>query len=409
MRCVILLIYVSYSLTEESPREMRLAAEEPRTRRTQRDITECPICDDVYSDPRQLPCQHTFCMKCIARLSINHAKCDSLACPLCGQENPLPDNGLGGLPKHIFICKLIQNKEIVSANGKQVMCDTCCSNPEDDSDTVDINPAEEYCVDCKLKLCRGCKHMHRRSKANRSHRFVKLNTNGVNFDQDLKSVLEDCCSKHNDEKLRLYCQVCKIAVCMSCYDEEHANHQCSSVRIVETALRSQLSDNILSLSLESDTRSQYIGRLQHNRNSLAEKVFSIQNEVRQEADRLRFLINQDEKILLRRLTPNRQRAKRVSDELARQKGHISLAEWSRNYIEEVRSKGTAVDVARQWRATKQLQKDLLKYSSEWLMNDFGSEEVIFTLSKLKINTSSKNVVGEISHTLTAKGNKNCSV
>jgi tripartite motif-containing protein 56 len=390
--------------TDESPREICLAAEEPRSRRTQRDVTECPICDDVYSDPRQLPCQHTFCLKCIARLDIHHAKCDSLACPLCGQENPLPHDGLGGLPKNIFICKLIQSKEMMNANGKQVMCDTCSSNLEDDSDMVENNQAEEYCVDCKLKLCKGCKHMHRRSKANRSHRFVKLNANGDISDQHFKSLLEDCCSKHNDEKLRLYCQVCKTAVCMSCYDEEHANHQCSSVRIVDTALRSQLSDNILTLSLELETRSQYIGRLQGSRNSLAEKVFNIQNQVRQEAERLRFLINQDEQILLRRLAPNHQRAERISSELARQKGHISLAEWTRNYINEVRSKGIAVDVARQWRATKQLQKELLKYSPEWLPNDFGSEEVIFTLSKLKIVTSSKNVVGEISHTLTTKGN-----
>ena len=31
------------------------------------DITECPICVETFTDPKVLPCVHTFCIKCLLK------------------------------------------------------------------------------------------------------------------------------------------------------------------------------------------------------------------------------------------------------------------------------------------------------------------------------------------------------
>jgi len=63
------------------------------------DIEECSICTEVYTDPRVLPCGHTYCLKCIEALSKDKQPGDKLACPLCREEFTVPSNGVGNLPK----------------------------------------------------------------------------------------------------------------------------------------------------------------------------------------------------------------------------------------------------------------------------------------------------------------------
>jgi hypothetical protein len=385
------------------------ATVKPISRTTQLEIIHCSICDELFLDPRTLPCQHTFCLKCIARLSIDQAKYDTMACPLCGVENRLPENGVGNLPKNIFIRKLIMRKDVVDTSNKRALCDACCADQEeDDGDEADINFAEEYCVECKLKLCKGCKYVHHRSKNNRLHKFVKLNTSAERSSAGARLALDDSCSAHSDEKLTLYCYVCKTAICLTCFDLDHMAHRCSSIKLVQKSLQRQMTTDIVRLSdvLENCHRS--LARLEKSRKILAETVFNVQNEVRQEAERLKCLIDQDEKILLLKLSPSRKKVEKVSSELRRLKDFLRVAKWSRSYIEEVRSKGTAVDVARQWRATKQLKIELLKFNPEGSLNDFGLADIVFTASDLLNNHFSKNVVGEINMKQIIKGIENLS-
>ena len=46
-------------------------------------LTECSICMDELSDPRFLPCHHTFCFHCIQELSISNHTRAGVPCPLC--------------------------------------------------------------------------------------------------------------------------------------------------------------------------------------------------------------------------------------------------------------------------------------------------------------------------------------
>lgn len=35
-------------------------------------VLECPVCMEKFTDPRILPCGHTFCRQCLERLVVQH-------------------------------------------------------------------------------------------------------------------------------------------------------------------------------------------------------------------------------------------------------------------------------------------------------------------------------------------------
>ena len=56
----------------------------------------CSICQDLYRDPRTLPCAHTFCRRCLTGHVLasgqrrNHPA-HAFACPLCNHPVTPPD------------------------------------------------------------------------------------------------------------------------------------------------------------------------------------------------------------------------------------------------------------------------------------------------------------------------------
>ena len=111
------------------------------------DDTECPICTEVYTDPRILPCVHMFCFKCIERWSKYKKPGHQVACPLCREKFTVPSNGLVNLPKRIFVSK-------PSVESKTSPCEACSGGEESEYEVQNV--ASVYCVECQMKFCRQC-------------------------------------------------------------------------------------------------------------------------------------------------------------------------------------------------------------------------------------------------------------
>jgi len=77
------------------------------------DITECSICTDVFTDPRVLPCIHTFCLKCLQIFGMDKQPRDSMPCPLCGKEFIIPDDGLAAMQKNFDKKKLLHVRQLL--------------------------------------------------------------------------------------------------------------------------------------------------------------------------------------------------------------------------------------------------------------------------------------------------------
>ena len=41
----------------------------------------CPLCHEMFANPRLLPCLHTFCKRCLENLVVPRSS--SLSCPAC--------------------------------------------------------------------------------------------------------------------------------------------------------------------------------------------------------------------------------------------------------------------------------------------------------------------------------------
>jgi len=38
------------------------------------------------------------------------------------------------------------------------------------------------------------------------------------------------CEQHQSEEIKMYCQQCKVAVCVECFIESHYTHQCLDIK-----------------------------------------------------------------------------------------------------------------------------------------------------------------------------------
>ena len=89
-----------------------------------KDITECSICTEMFTNPKMLPCFHTFCLKCIEEFCEKKEEGDTLPCPVCRKEFVVPTGGLSKLSVNFFVERLIAVQSASSLN-EVVNCDVC--------------------------------------------------------------------------------------------------------------------------------------------------------------------------------------------------------------------------------------------------------------------------------------------
>ena len=128
------------------------------------DKTECPICTEVYTDPRVLPCGHSYCRQCIEALG-------ELACPLCRKPFTLPENAVDDLPKNFALVDVLETKESTSVGSKTSGCEACSGG-----EATEVKVATVYCVECEQKLCADCEGYHKKFKATRHHETMDVNS-----------------------------------------------------------------------------------------------------------------------------------------------------------------------------------------------------------------------------------------
>ena len=69
---------------------------------------KCPICFDQLTEPKMLPCQHTFCLKCLQDVAkLNNP--NTIDCPLCKREYVIPKEiGITGFPDNRMMKSVLE-------------------------------------------------------------------------------------------------------------------------------------------------------------------------------------------------------------------------------------------------------------------------------------------------------------
>ena len=157
------------------------------------DLTTCPICLELFDNPKSLPCLHAFCLKCLQEHFKDKNLRDEAQCPICRKEFQIPSDGLDGLQHHFFIQQLV---DVRKASSRELDIDTCevCLQ---ESDEGSVRTSTVYCFDCSQKLCDQCSKPHRLMKGG-AHQVRPL---GAEVEEDLIQLRASSCDKHKNEQV----------------------------------------------------------------------------------------------------------------------------------------------------------------------------------------------------------------
>ena len=176
----------------------------------------CSVCMCKFTDPKQLPCLHSFCLHCLNGIQRTSANPNVIACPECRQEFRVPGNGnLQALPTNFRINSLLDVLAIKECNTSGVKCGNCDKKSEHSF----------YCFQCCAFWCDDCIGLHNGIRANKEHHALALK----DFqDQDFENILNRpaFCGKpgHEKKELEFFCKSCEVAICYSCVATVHDGH-----------------------------------------------------------------------------------------------------------------------------------------------------------------------------------------
>ena len=177
----------------------------------------CSVCMTTFTDPKQLPCLHSFCLHCLEGILRTSGRHDVIACPECRRESRVPSSGnLKDLPTNFRINSLLDVLAIKECNTTAVICGNCDKK----------SSQSFYCFQCCAFWCEAnCISLHNGMKANKDHRVLALK----DFeDEDFENVLKrpSFCTKpgHEKKELEFFCKVCEVTICNSCALTDHDGH-----------------------------------------------------------------------------------------------------------------------------------------------------------------------------------------
>ena len=176
----------------------------------------CSICGDLFTDPKTIPCLHTFCKQCIEKSIESNKKMASIVCcPLC--RTPLPRDDMSSVPTNFTINRLVEifgkRKE---AGESLAPRETKCSSCEEGL------PAITWCIDCESSLCEHCNDAHQKMKAFKSHKTVPIEEIVKNPKLVLSTPEKPkACKTHGKQALDLYCKTCSSLICRDCTLKDH--------------------------------------------------------------------------------------------------------------------------------------------------------------------------------------------
>ena len=249
-------------------------------------LATCKLCSKFFTDPRLLPCLHSFCFKCL--------KDETKNCPTCKKAFELPKGGLSALPKDLRKQYEVEVAEyrVKIESSSAIACDRCLDSSE--------NKATTFCCNCCKFLCSKCKEDHLRHREKYQHELVDIGQGNLSTKSLLETIphKKASCQFHSDEVLKFFCETCSQLVCRDCIILKHNKHKYDRVEeVVETGKKELISSvseaNSFADKLETSVTDggKMIKKIQS-------KNKSVDEEIRSEFKKLHDALHAREKLLL---------------------------------------------------------------------------------------------------------------
>ena len=236
----------------------------------------CSVCMTKFTDPKQLPCLHSFCLHCLQRIQRTSGIRETILCPECRQNFRIPGDGdLNALPTNFRINSLLDVLAIKECNTSSVKCGNCDKRSRESF----------YCFQCCSFWCGDCISLHNGIRANKEHHALALK----DFqDQDFENILKRpaFCSKpgHEKKELELFCKVCEVVICSTCAFTDHEGHAKMPLELAVNERKLRVKAAIESRQRTVQTKMNKIAELDENCVNVQEQAARVKSEVQQFVD-----------------------------------------------------------------------------------------------------------------------------
>ena len=254
-----------------------------------REEVSCPVCTNIYTDPKHLPCLHTFCLQCLKQWHRTSHGRDTIRCPKCQVVSRVPESGdLKDLPTSFYLNGLIDVLAIKECKSSQVRCGNCDKKSSESS----------YCFQCCVFWCEECVIGHNIFRSNKDHRVLALK----DFqDKDYEDVMKRpvFCSKedHNNKELEFFCKNCETPACQTCVTLDHGGHNMKLIKEEAERQKIQMKSLIENQRRNLQAKMNAISQLDEDYAKLIQQSEDVKRNVQTFVDNLIAVIETNKKNL----------------------------------------------------------------------------------------------------------------
>ena len=236
----------------------------------------CSVCTNRFTNPKLLPCLHSFCLHCLQRIQATSGIRDTILCPECRRNFAIPGNGdLNTLPTNFRLNSLLDALPVTECKTRGVKCGNCDKRRQESA----------YCFTCCSFWCDDCLPSHNRIKTFKEHYALALK----DFrDEDFENIIKQptFCAKHEKKELELFCQVCKTTICNSCAFIDHEGHAKIASEDAAKEQRLRVNRAIKSKKRKVQKKVTRIAKLGENSVQVQEDAARLKSDVQQFTDSL---------------------------------------------------------------------------------------------------------------------------
>uniref|UniRef100_A0A1X7UGU0 RING-type domain-containing protein n=1 Tax=Amphimedon queenslandica TaxID=400682 RepID=A0A1X7UGU0_AMPQE len=340
----------------------------------------CPVCLHHYTNPKTLPCLHSFCEHCLEGLPLDKKnETYYLSCPTCRHCTELPEEGAGAFPVAFHVNNL---KEIYSlmkkvADPQQVTCNNCTTAN-----------ATGYCKDCSQFLCTECISMHKKWALFANHQVTSLDevtaSDVSSTSQMLAPAKQEapliCPIPSHDEPLKYYCDTCDESICRDCIMLAHKDHKYNLIADSYTKHKEALEKSLNPVKGKIEGLKKVLSALAEREGKIRERGEGVLEEIHEMVEEMMNSLRRAEKKLTeqaKRVTDAK--LKVLSEQMKSAEISLSVLEDVEDYVEQSLKTGSPQQVLR---SKKQMMERMSEVTAGINVEELHpKEKVDFVLSK----------------------------